>query len=220
MSKWKSVLAILLLSVVLAPRASEAGLGEVIWGLSGPQLVGLGYGCRFHYSDDTNGADKKPDGKKKLHSECQAGAPPTARDELLVHPKLLGVSLGAVYFRSTDTDSDTATYKLGEVEMLAIEPAVSLTYFHRDDENFRLYHGVGISYDFAFGAHYQAFDKFGFKITVVEAVLWKHLSLGYNWRIYPNGFTADEFGKGPRLHFNRPAEAAKGYTIGWIFKSH
>src|SRR4051794_2938552 len=119
MSKWKSVLAILLLSVVLAPRASEAGLGEGIWGLSGPQLVGLGYGCRFHYSDDTNSGDKT-DGKKKLHSECQAGAPPTARDALVLHPKLVGVSLGAVYFRSTGRNSDL--YRFGEVEMLAIEP--------------------------------------------------------------------------------------------------
>src|SRR4051812_16331732 len=144
MSKWKSVLAILLLSVVLAPRASEAGLGEVIWGLSGPQLLGVGFGCRFSFADG--------------HRQCQAGSPPTVPLRAAeLQPKLKPFfSLGGSYFRSTGKDSDTATYKLGEVEMLAFEPAVSFSTAPRMPSNWRFYHGGRISVHFFFGPKFFA----------------------------------------------------------------
>ena len=37
----------LLAALVGAPRPSDAGLLEIIWEMSGPRMIGLGYGCLF-----------------------------------------------------------------------------------------------------------------------------------------------------------------------------
>ena len=41
----------------------------------------------------------------------------------------------------------------------------------------------------------------------------------YNVRIYPNGFTGDEFGFGPRLpDLDRGRETLNGFSVGYLFK--
>ena len=55
-------------------------------------------------------------------------------------------------------------------------------------------------------------------IVPVEVEFRRRLAVGFKVRIYPNGFTDDEFGFGPRLDFNRPAEITYGASVSYIFK--
>jgi hypothetical protein len=41
------------------------------------------------------------------------------------------------------------------------------------------------------------------------------VAVAFEIRLYPNGFTADEFGFGPRLDFNRPNETTYGFKVSW-----
>ena len=54
-------------------------------------------------------------------------------------------------------------------------------------------------------------------IIPIEATRGKWI-LGLKFRIYPNGFTDDEFGFGPRQNFNRPAEFTWGGTISYLIR--
>jgi hypothetical protein len=211
MSKWKSVLSLVMVSMFATPRSSDAGIGELIWGLSGPQLVGFGMSCRlnFHLKPEECLAGARFTGKTTEHKE--------GRRYLVPEPLL---SFGGSYFRSTGTNAETkdgleVPYRLGEVEMLEGEPALLLKFTTKRD-NVNVFLGTGVSYDFLFGSHFEAFDKFAFKFT--SEVTIKKVNFGFVARLYPHGFTPDEFGNGERLHYARPAEWAFGPTVGFKFK--
>ncbi len=96
--------------------------------------------------------------------------------------------------------------------MLAASPAVVVQSKKVGELTF--YHGTGITYNFLFGQDFRRFDKFGFTITPVD-VSFRRVSAGFTLRFYPNGFTPDEFGFGPRLDYDRKGEWVMGFNVGW-----
>jgi hypothetical protein len=63
------------------------------------------------------------------------------------------------------------------------------------------------------------FDKFGYKFTPVD-VAYKRIAVAFEIRLYPNGFTDDEFGLGPRVTFDRPYETTYGFRVSLAFNGN
>lgn len=197
---------VLFLGVVFgAPRASEAAIMDLIWGLSGPQLIGAGFGCRF-------------DLKGNLE-RCVWGTPPA---KTRVPLKRVFVSIGGAAYVSTSRDSESGIdYRWGDIGMVAFEPSVSFNSKNSRSGNVHVFHGVGPTYDVLFGLRrdFPTFDKLGIRVTPVEVDFDKQrIVIALTMRLYPNGFTDDEFGVGPRLDYDRPFESVVGLTFGYSFK--
>ena len=195
--------AALVLALLGVPRPCDAGLLEFIWEMSGPQLLGAGYGCFFTL--------------RMKSEECRVGGATLALTQPKA-PKVL-ISLGGAVFGSTGKDSDTQGYDWGEVWMLALEPGVFVRsrQYVEGSRAPQLSHGAGISYDLLFGRDFKRFDKFAFTITPID-LAWKHVAVGVKLRLYPNGFTDDEFKPGPRINQNRPFESTLGFSFSYIIR--
>jgi len=204
----------LMLALLGTPRPSEAGLIDFIWEMSGPQMIGAGYGCLF---------TPPPNIVKK---GCRLGgvagytaliANDQQRAANQKEARLFVALNGAYYFSTGKNAEDSVTgeqfdYRFFRAHMLAASPAVVLQSTKLGELTF--YHGTGITYNFLFGQDFRRFDKFGFTITPVD-VSFRRVSAGFTLRFYPNGFTPDEFGFGPRLDYDRKGEWVMGFNVGW-----
>jgi hypothetical protein len=193
-----------------APRPSEAALMDFIWGLSGPQLIGAGFGCRFGF-----------EGKVRLE-RCIWGTPPApAKADLNRAWKRVYFSVGGSAFVSTGKDSDTnVDYRWFDVGMLAFEPSMSFN--SGNPGGVRIFHGIGPTYDVLFGLRrdFPTFDKLGIRVTPVELDFDDQRAVvALTVRLYPNGFTDDEFGVGQRVDVDRPFETVVGVSFGYSFRS-
>jgi len=194
----------LLVALLGAPRPSDAGLLEIIWEMSGPQLIGSGAGCLYTF--------------QLQKQECRIGGIfllPESQKPTNPHGPFLVLS-GSGFF-STPRDSKTQEYGWFDANMVAFEPGVLAFSKVGSPTSWRLGHGAGVSYGLLFGENFRRFDKFAVSIIPIEASRGKWI-LGVKFRIYPNGFTDDEFGFGPRVSFNRPAEFTWGGTISYLIR--
>jgi hypothetical protein len=203
MGRRMAVVGSLLISLLAAPRPSEAGLLEIIWEMSGPQMLGLAYGCM--YSVPTRSLE-----------QCRLTKALIGRNTTTVVENGPFLMLGGSILASTGKNSATQPYRWGEIWMLALEPGVAMRSY---DKAIQVHHSVGISYDVLFGRDIRRFDKFAFTITPLD-VAFKRVALGMKLRIYPNGFTDDEFKPGPRVNTNRPTETTLGFTFSLILDKH
>ncbi len=196
-----AVLGVFLFAVLGVPRTGHAAWFEFIWEMSGPRMIGAGLSCSYSL--------------KLQRQECEwvkqnPGHETTgSRGPFIV--------LRGAYMFSTDHDSKTQNYDWFDAQMVAVEPELTFRSKVGTPGGFRISHGAGISYDVLFGSDFSTFDKFGFTITPVE-LSYKCVSIAARIRVYPNGFTDDEFGFGPRVNFNRPAEATYGFGLGINFR--
>lgn len=190
--------------VLCAARPSEAAFLDFIWELSGPRLVGFGVGCRWDFN--------------LQRDVCEIGMAPTKLDGGDDLRSKLFFAVGGTYFFSTSKDGRSGVpYGWNDVRMIAIEPSVSMRSVNKT--HVRVHHGIGPSYDYLFGPNFKSFDKFGVRVTPLEVVLPnQHVSFAVTARLYPNGFTDDEFGFFNRRNsYNRPFEAVYGFTGGFSF---
>ena len=118
---------------------------------------------------------------------------------------------------STSKDSDTQQYGWFDANMVAFEPGVLVFSKASDSSELRVAHGTGMTWGLLFGDNFRRFDKFGFSIIPIE-VSYKKFIVAAKIRIYPNGFTDDEFGFGPRLDFDRPAETTYGFSFSYLIR--
>jgi hypothetical protein len=194
----------LLFLVFGVPRRSDAGLLEFIWELSGPQLVGSGFSCLYSLQF-------KP-------LECRIGGvflKPVSEQPKNPHGPFLVI--GGSGLVSTGKDSDTQQYGWFDANMVAFEPGVIVFSKVSPSSELRVGHGTGVSWGLLFGDNFRRFDKFAYSIVPVE-VSYKKFIIALKIRIYPNGFTDDEFGFGPRLDFNRPAETTYGFSFSYLIR--
>lgn len=198
-----AVVGSLLMALLGAPRPTEAGLVEIIWEMSGPQMLGLAYGCM--YSARTGGLEQCRIGGGFFNGDKDRKAPD--KGPFLV---LSGSIMG-----STGKDSATAGYDWGEIWMLAFEPGLAVRSYDNLSSGIQVHHGLGISYDVLFGRDIRRFDKFAITVTPVD-VAFKHVAIGVKLRMYPHGFSDDEFKPGPRITKNRPFETTLGFTFSVI----
>ena len=204
---------IVTLLVLAFPGASQAGIMDVIWEMSGQQLLGFGLQCDISFDD---------------------GATP----QCLIFGKRLGwetrrserawVDLLAAGYFSTGTDNTENNvqhhFSAGRARMIGFDPMVSMRWSPDSSSSHRFYSGAGVSLQRFFGPDIDdAFNKWAVKLRPVGwdwdrgFVFWGHtwkLDAAYNLRLYPNGFEAAENG---RLSSISDAEVVHGFVVGLSF---
>jgi hypothetical protein len=199
-----AVLGLMMFALLGVPRPSDAGLLELIWEMSGPQMIGSGVSCLYS-------------GRMQLQ-ECRIGGmflQPLHQQPKNPHGPFL--VLGGSGLVSTSKDSDTQQYGWFDANMVAFEPGLTVFSKISPSSNVRIAHGTGVTYGLLFGDKFRRFDKFGFSLVPIE-VSYKRIIFALKIRVYPNGFTDDEFGFGPRLDFDRPAETTYGFSFSYIIR--
>lgn len=198
---------IFVFALVGLPGVAHAGLIEFIWKMSGPQFIGAGLGCTF--APDFALHNCRLGGTAALEIERQRAQDPRARGPYL----FVG---GEAQFSTGLNDSDGSDYKVGQIWRTALTPGVSYRAFQVREVP--IYIGAGLSWDLLFGKDFSAFDKFAISVTPAEAIFRQKYALALKLRIYPNAYTSDEFGFGPRQDFNRPTEVAYGFSFSYLFQ--
>lgn len=205
MSRRVAGVGMLLFALLGAARTSEAGLLEFIWGLSGPQMLGTGYGCTLTFKGNIE--------------DCRLGAsltPPPALGQAVARGPFL--FLGGALLLSTGRDSDQS-YDGLEVQMVELTPALTFRSWTSPSSNFRVSHGAGVAFDFFSGDRFQHFTKVAFASTLV-GFEYKRLVLSLTFRIYPDGVSKEEFRNSPGqvVNHNGNLERVYGATVNWIYR--
>ena len=107
------VLGLMMFALLGVPRRSEAGLLELIWEMSGPQMLGSGVSCLYS-------------GRMQLQ-ECRIGGmflQPLHEQPKNPHGPFL--VLGGSGLVSTSKDSDTQRYGWFDANMVAFEPGITV----------------------------------------------------------------------------------------------
>ena len=198
------ILGLMMFALLGVPRRSDAGLLEFIWEMSGPQMIGSGASCLYTF------------GLQKV--ECRLGGVffrGAGGPDVNIHGPFL--VLGGSGLVSTSKDSDTQQYGWFDANMVAFEPGVLVFSKVSPTSDLRIAHGTGVTWGLLFGDKFRRFDKFGYSLVPIE-VSYKKFIGALKIRIYPNGFTDDEFGFGPRLDFDRPAETTWGFSCSYLIR--
>jgi hypothetical protein len=209
MSKCRSWAALCVITafLVFPGRSYADGIIDLIWEMSGPQLVGYLLQCRIALDgtpESCNVVGKKVSGQ---------GARTTTR---------IWLSLEGGPYLSTGRNAEGVTgpnnYEAWKVAMLAFDPMLEFESV-RTPRGLSLYHGlVGGSVNLLFGSGFDAFTNAALKVKPIGVAI----PIGDHWRFtvegvlrfYPTGFSADQFGKTPAtLQLNRP-EVVKGLAFG------
>jgi hypothetical protein len=211
-----AVVGTLLVALLGAPRPSEAGLLDIIWEMSGPQMLGFAYGCLYSLNNH------------KLE-QCRVGENPTKTGKPAPEkPKNPFLGFSAGIYGSTGLDSSTQPYEWFEIGMFEVATGLSFKSYETggpNNDDVRVYHGFGVAYERFFGrgidgfnnGAIQPFNKWAITVTPVDVTL-NRVAFGIKMRLYPEGFSDDEFKAGlPPADF-RPFEATVGFTFSYIFK--
>ena len=217
-----AVVGTLLVALLGAPRPTEAGLLEIIWEMSGPQMLGLAFGCL--YSPST-----------KEFEQCRIGENPTLvylskkpdmQTTADANKARTFIGFSAGIYGSTSEDSATQKYKWWEIGMVELGTGLSFRSFNPPDNHVRVHHGFGVVYERLFGRGIEGFNngairpfnKFAFTVTPVDVTINDKVAFGIKLRLYPDGFTDDQFKAGLPPAENRPFETTVGFTFSLIFK--
>jgi hypothetical protein len=197
--------AIALVALLACPKAGHANIIDWIWTMSGPQMVGLVLHCEYDIQNNISecrGLDYRFVGKLE------------PRDT-----RRVWLSIDTGFYTGTGRNSDGYVFRRFKDRMIAFEPIVEMRSYTSKDRKVTYHHGlVGVSWDYLYGEGYEGFDKFGVKFRPVGVTINRKWNMSYTLRIYPNGFTPDEFGFVPREEdADRPVEILHGFTFGIIW---
>jgi len=201
---------IILATLLAFPGIARASIIDVIWRMSGPQLVGAVLHCE--YDPQFKGGSGETRNECRILDKKFAG---TLQDRDM---RFWWVSLDTGAYTSTGKDAEGHDYEAFKNNMVAFEPMLELGY--KVGTHVRLHHGVaGLSYGVLFGPEFGTFDKAGLKFRPIGVTVNRKFNISYTLRVYPNGFTADQFGFGDPLPegTNREAEAVHGFSVGFIW---
>lgn len=210
-----SGIGVLLVALLAVPRPSEAGLIEFIWELSGPQMIGGGFGCTF----DTSGKRR----------DCRLASAASIVSETEPEDNGPFFFIGGEHTFSTGKNArhpetrEVINYRFFRIHRLAVTPGVSFRNKWLLLGSARVYHAAAVSGELFLGADFSRFTKLGFALTPVEVIFDEtgssavKLGAALKLRYYPHGFTPDEFGFGSRLDFDRPAEWSIGGAMSLVW---
>jgi len=226
--------ATLVVAILGAPRLTEAGLLDIIWEMSGPQMLGVSFGCLVAPGAKT---------KAEKFDHCRLGeVPVVAVQRVSTNPDastaantdrprtFIGFS-GGIY-GSTSQDSSTQKYKWWEIGMVELGAGLSFRSFNPPDNHVRVNHGFGVIYERLFGrgiddledgkpfnnGAIHPFNKFAFSVTPIDVTINDKVAVGIKLRLYPDGFTDDEFKAGLPPAEHRPFESTVSFTFSYIIK--
>jgi hypothetical protein len=194
------------------PITASAGIGEIILQMSGPRMLGVGLECRMVFS-----GTREP---------CKVSSPATAVFFAENQPDVkMWLSLGGGFYWSLNKTVDGQDYDTGEVKMWSFDPMLEIESKAWPIENknlkLQIYHGVlGVSYNLLHGDAFPTFSNAALRLRPAGIVIpfstnWG-VDFSYNVRLYPRGFTPEDFGKValPDTEPNR-GEAVHSFVIGF-----
>jgi len=186
------MIGLLVAMLVTLPRASDAGILEVIWEMSGPRMLGVGAYCRF-----------------SVHGDVASCAPGKSEGPLIEQRKryLPWFAVEGTFYFSVPHNG----FDWGDAYMLAVEPEVEWAWPLRTDK-FLVFSGVGYTYNGLFGPQFFAFDNSGVKIKPI-AFQRKGWGVEYNIRTYADEFSRDLFNRAPPFVGNRPRETIHAVAL-------
>jgi hypothetical protein len=219
--------AVVFFVAIMWPRASSADMLDVLWQMSGPQLISV---VPFEYRVPLPNVEGRGLIEGIFKSKDKSV---TLWDLVPLHkrpaPGPLDISSSSATrtwfaldingYASTSRDSDSGTvYDGWQVRMIAIEPRFDNVLF--TSKWLTLYTSSGVSYDVLWGSGFSTFDKFALKVRPVGVMVFNTVDLGFNVRVYPNGFTSDEFSQTPQ-HYARASEVVYGFSggVAWSKKA-
>ena len=201
----KGLLWIVTVAILAFPRTSHAGLMDVIWEMSGPQLLGVGLQCDFRLQRGTN-------------PECtflgiRLGPRPSESPRLWVN------LLAAAYF-STGTDGEEngvqIPFSAGRARMIGIDPMAAVALYRGPTH--RWHSAIGLSWNTFFGPDIDTFNNVAIKLRPVawDRTFGNRITFGlaYNLRLYPDGFDATPTGG---LNSTSDPEVVHGFLVGLSF---
>jgi len=221
--------ATLVLVLLGVPRGSEAGILDFIWEMSGPQMLGYSYGCL--YSLKTGKPVECRHGKVPIAVYTTAVDPDKQQRSTQNQGKGLMLGFNASIMGSTAHDSATQTYRWFEIGMVELggggafeswSSKCSCPPAGTSDPEVRVRHGVGVFYERFFGQRtvdnngaIDGFGKFGVSVTAVDVAI-KRVAFGVKLRLYPEGFSDDQFKAGLPAVSDRPFETTLGFTFSLV----
>ena len=208
----KLLLWIVTFAVLAFPKTSHAGILDVIWEMSGPQMLGIGLQCDFQLTGTS-----KP--------ECLLfGARLGGWESRQTRAVWLNL-LTAAYFSTgrdgKEDDGQQIPFSGGRARMIGVDPMLGIHLYSTGQHRFHV--GTGLTVNRFFGPDIDAFTNVGIKLRPLGwdwdrgfrfwSRTWK-LEAAYNLRIYPDGFDASPTGG---LASTSDPEAVHGFFVGLTF---
>ena len=199
----RTTLAFLVL--LACPRTGSAHWLDIIIEMSGPQMIGAIF---LHCNVEVTGGPP----------ECRVIDRQVAGPERLKRDRKAWFGFDAIAYTSTDKNSNGDDYRAFRNHMVAIEPMLEVRVLP-ETRGWTFYHGLaGLSVDYLFGSgvsDYDSFWKTGLKFRPIAAN-YRGWDVAFNFRVYPDAFTRDQFGFGTPLPegTNRPVERVYGFSVG------
>jgi hypothetical protein len=208
----RPVLWLTLVGLLLVPTPARAGFWDIIWEMTGPQMIG------FRLIELERGLIRR-----------EGAAPTSGRiSPLFVGPFALrdGNRIGEHHwlwlvaesyaYQSTSRKSDELN--LGTVWMLGLDPMLAFGRYMNNNKT-RLHAATGFSFNQLFGTDIHPLPNYAIKVRPIGVDHrfengWS-LGIAYNLRIYPNGF---EVGANPpSLTKGSKSERVQGFVIELSF---
>lgn len=203
---WRWLPVTLGVSAILLGTAAtaHAGLLDLIWDMSGPQMIGGVFRCRVPVGGGT--------------TKCTAVGYPVfgvekGRTDVMTERRAW-LNLESAFYTSTGKNDGDTDYRAWRTEMLAFDPLIEIASV--SNERVRVFHGAGGTFQYLFGPDVPtAFGNAGFKLRLVGVEVGPEWEFAFNVRLYPDGFGADQFGFGPPPIGDRPFEHTVGGSVTW-----
>jgi hypothetical protein len=199
-----------LIALLGVPREGTAGIVEVIIEMSGPKMYGFSVDCRLDFQGNWQ--------------SCKTSAPTTGVAPFVQERKgAFWLSLASGYYWSADKTVNGQDYDRFEVKMVTFDPMIEFASkswpVGYAQLPVQLYHGlIGVSYNLLFGEAFPTFSNVGLKLRpfgIVIPVKGRFaFDFSYDVRLYPTGFTAEDFGHVPLAPEGSGAEAVQSLVFG------
>jgi hypothetical protein len=196
-------------ATLVFPRQARAGLADIIWEMSGPQMVGGIVRCRVPFDG----------GNVRCQLDLSVAALASNREWVWLALE------GGVYV-STGLNNHGIDYEAGHIGMIAFEPMLEFSYGRgvdmvnanrRGSDVGAVYFGAGPMINHFLVRGSPPFVKYGIKLRPI-AITFSGWTISYNLRLYPDGFTPDEFTSLTPAKIGRPFEAVQSVSVSipWL----
>ena len=212
--KLLGTISLCLLVLFAFPKASEASIWDIIWGMSGPQMMGPVLHCEWDLQHRSGEGDI---------FECRA-------IDYLFHNKVrsravrnVWISLDSAFYFSTGKSSDGNEFGKFKNFMVAFEPMLEVRTYKSGENNFMLHHGLmGVTYGLLWGENtlgqgYDTFDNVGLKFRPIGVTINKRYNASFTVRYYPRRFVSEDFGIINPTQDKTDGEFVYGFTVGWLW---
>jgi hypothetical protein len=186
--------------VIGLPIPARASFLDIIWEMSGPQM--LGYGLVLCRVPIVGG-----------QTSCQVTEKRVGPGSPTISERRVWLNLEGAVYVSLWKDQGETDYRFGRYYMASFEPAIEFA--SKRSGNVRLFHGAGLASHFLAGPDFRRFTNAGFKVRPIAFEFGNRFELAYNERYYPNGFGADQFGFDVVVPEDREFERSWGVTFTW-----